>query len=292
MVTRILFACLLLSSAEARADDQAPRKKRVEWSEQWPRFHVWEYAATAALDAGNVYLFYYSALPERPTWTGDNAFDETIRGWLRAKTPAGRARAAEISDYLTLSRYAVPFGVDLSVALLIHRQLGVTWQLFMIDLEAFAVAGFINNILFYEAGRARPDTPSCTADPSYDPLCGRGTAESFPSGHTLGVATAAGLTCVNHRYLPLYGDDTADAAACVLMSMATVATGVARIMSDRHFTTDVLTGMAIGFTTGYGLPWLLHYRARSDDAAPSGRGAVILPFGGPNEIGVSLVGAL
>jgi membrane-associated phospholipid phosphatase len=216
-----------------------------------------------------------------------------VRGWLRADTPAGRAEAARISDDLTLIRYVVPFGVDLSVTLLVHRQIGVTWQLFMMDLEAFAVAGFINNVLFYEAGRARPDNPDCAANPNYEPLCGAGSAESFPSGHTLGVATAAGLTCVNHRYLPIYGDATADAAACVLMSMATVATGVTRIMSDRHFTTDVLTGMAIGFSTGYGLPWLLHYRSRGGgEADASAHGAVVLPFAGPRQLGLSLVGAL
>ena len=50
-------------------------------------------------------------------------------------------------------------------------------------------------------------------------------------------------------------------AACAVMGAATAATAITRIVADRHYFSDGLIGAAIGFATGYGLPWLLHYRA-------------------------------
>jgi membrane-associated phospholipid phosphatase len=45
------------------------------------------------------------------------------------------------------------------------------------------------------------------------------------------------------------------------------ATGLFRVIGDRHYTTDVLIGAAIGFSIGYIYPWLLHYRFGSDASA-------------------------
>ena len=79
------------------------------------------------------------------------------------------------------------------------------------------------------------------------------------------------------------------------MSLATVITGVTRIMSDRHYASDVLFGGTVGFVIGYGLPWGLHYRARGGhegtSATPS-TSVAFLPFAGPNQLGIGLVGLL
>lgn len=279
---------------DARADEDArPAPPRVEWDARWPRFRWWEYGATPILGATSVYLHYYAPLPAQAKWQGDNAFDDTVRGWLVGDTRDGRAQAGEIGDVLWLGGTAMPFVVDLPVALVAHRQPRVAWQLLMMDLEANAVAGFINNALFYEVGRGRPSYASCAADPSYDPLCGNtGNNASFPSGHVLGIATAAGLTCVHHRYLPLYGHPAADTGACAFMSLATVATGVTRVMADRHYTSDVLVGAAIGFGTGYGLPWLLHYRARAEAPGSEVGRVFLVPFGGSRSVGVGVAGLM
>jgi membrane-associated phospholipid phosphatase len=37
------------------------------------------------------------------------------------------------------------------------------------------------------------------------------------------------------------------------------ATGVLRVMGDRHYATDALTGGLVGFAFGYGMPTLFHY---------------------------------
>jgi membrane-associated phospholipid phosphatase len=163
------------------------------------------------------------------------------------------------------------------------------------DLEAMAVANLVNNVLFWESGRARPLAAACAADPNYDTLCWIGANASFPSGHTVTVATAAGLTCVHHNYLPIYGARAADASACVAMSLLTVATGVTRIMADRHYATDVLVGAAIGYGSGYGLPWVLHYRSAGGPGSPEGGrrpGFALVPFANSATLGLTAVGLL
>jgi hypothetical protein len=85
------------------------------------------------------------------------------------------------------------------------------------------------------------------------------------------------------------------------MILATVATAGARIMSDRHWASDTLFGAAVGFGTGYGLPWFLHYRARSNDqrGADDSEGGreenahvAVVPFGDQRSIGVAMIGAI
>jgi membrane-associated phospholipid phosphatase len=230
--------------------------------------------------------------PDHASWEGNNVFDDALGDWLRARSYGGRHTALKVSDALVIMGTAFPFVVDLPIVMFIHRQPAVMWQILMMDLEAYAVAGLINNTLFHYAGRARPDRPRCNADPSYDPICGTvADNASFPSGHVLTIATAAGLTCVHHRYLPIYGSDVADTGSCVLMSVATGATAIARIVADRHYATDVLAGALIGFGSGYGLPWLLHYRGRStEDPAATIPRVALLPMTGPDVIGLSIAG--
>jgi membrane-associated phospholipid phosphatase len=293
----VLTVALIVPAKPARAEPvppPVPPKPKVEWSAKWPRFRIWEYAATVVFDAGSLYLYRYGQIPTQEKWQGDNFVDNFFRGWLRAGSTEDRTEAAQVSDVLANGRYVVPFLIDLPVILLAHRQLAVTWQLFMIDLEAFGVSGFINNALFYEIGRGRPDAASCAADPSYDPLCNIGQNASFPSGHTMGLATAAGLTCVHHHYLPIYGHPVADGGICALMSLATVVTATTRIMADRHHASDVIFGGVVGFGIGYGLPWALHYRAPSgsNDTKEAPRSVAVVPFAGPRELGLGLVGLL
>jgi membrane-associated phospholipid phosphatase len=292
----VASAAAALAAAPARADEPRPSSSRVEWSPDWPRFRIWEYAGTAAFGLGAWYIDRYHAPPATPGWSGGILFDDAVRDWLRADTRPARERAGTISDVLWYAGSAYPFVVDLPVALFAHRQPRVMWQLGMMNLEAFAVAGFLNRFIMFGVGRARPSAASCANDPGYDALCGTvSNNASFPSGHTLGVATAAGLTCVHHRYLPLYGSVAADRAACVALVVATGATAVTRVISDRHWASDDVAGAAIGFGAGYGLPWLLHYRggaARPAGAAEAWQRPLLLPMAGATTLGVALVGLL
>jgi membrane-associated phospholipid phosphatase len=265
-------------------------RAEVRWSDSWPRFRWWEFVGTAALGLGAGALQFYSKPPDTPRRQGGILIDEAFRGWVRAESPDGRQRARKLSDLLWLGGTAVPFLVDLPVVLVGHRQPGLAGQLLLMDLEAYSVTGLVNLALEVGVGRGRPPTADCARAPDADDLCGApGNNASFPSGHTLGLATAAGLTCIHHRYLPLYGHPVADAGACAMMSLATVVTGAARIIGDRHYLSDVLAGAALGFGVGYGLPWLLHYRYGA--RAPE-RNVALAPLASPGTLGASLVGGL
>jgi membrane-associated phospholipid phosphatase len=297
LVAGLCLAVTVFAPARARAEsaggDRVGRRL-VTWSPEWPRFRAWEYAGTAVLGL-SAWLYDRNRLPpEQPRWQGGILFDGAVRGWLRASSAQGRASAKKLSDELWLGGSAYPFVVDLPVALFVHHQPKVAWQMLMMDLEAYAVTSFLNRVLEFEVGRARPSVADCAANPNYDDLCGSSSNNaSFPSGHTVGIATAAGLTCVHHRYLPLYGHPVADAASCALMSTVTAATGIARIVGDRHHATDVLFGAAIGFGVGYGMPWFLHYRYGARATAGTERAhALLLPWAAPGGVGAALVGDL
>jgi len=285
-----------LAAADGVAAPAAPAQRRVEWSLAWRRFRAWEYALSAASIAGAVVIHYEDPPPAKPLWFGHNAFDDQFRSWLRLDTRAARDRANSVSNVLWLGGAVEPFAVDLPVVLLVHHQPGVTGQLLLMDVEATAVSQLLNNLLLFETGRARPSYESCAADPSYNNLCGTPANNvSFPSGHVMTVATAAGLTCVHHRYLPIFGGEVADASACAVMSAATVATGVARMMADHHRASDVLVGMGLGFSIGYGMPWLLHYRAGAEAEASADRAgprAMLVPFGAPGLAGLGVLAPL
>jgi membrane-associated phospholipid phosphatase len=126
--------------------------------------------------------------------------------------------------------------------------------------QAFSMNILVATLLFKAAARARPPYEQCTADSSFDPFCDRGSFASFPSSHTSTAFTAAGLTCIHHANLPLYGGEPWDTAACVGSLVLATATGLFRVIGDRHYLSDVLVGAAIGFALGYVYPWLLHYR--------------------------------
>jgi membrane-associated phospholipid phosphatase len=273
----------------------APAKRRVAWSPAWRKFRAWEYGVSAAAVAGAFVIHYYDAPPATPLWFGNNAFDDQFRSWLRLDTRAARTRANSVSNVLWLGGGAVPFVIDLPIVLLVHHQPGLTGQLLLMDLEATAVSQLLSNLLLFETGRARPSYQSCAADPSYNNLCGTPANNiSFPSGHVMTIATAAGLTCVHHHYLPLYGSDVANAGACAFMSVATVATGVTRMMADHHRATDVLVATGLGFSIGYGMPWLLHYRTPGGDASTeaSRPHAMLVPFGARGTWGLGVIGLL
>jgi len=292
--------------APAAAPAKSPAADpRLAWNPAWPRFRAWEYAGTILVGGTSLYLHYHRVIPEHPRWRGDNLFDDTLRGWLRARSGAVRTRASDFSDILQYYAPIVSYLADVPVLLAVDHDVGLSWEILMMDLEANAVAGFITNTLFITAGRARPSYASCAADPSYDVLCGSPAANaSFPSGHTLTVATAAGLMCVHHRYLPIYGHPLADGGACALMLLATVATAATRVVSDRHWASDTLFGATVGFGSGYGLPWLLHYRATDGRGGQGGTGdrradtdhkdthMVIVPFGDQRAIGLTIVAVI
>jgi len=284
----LIFALLAVLPLPANAAPDQPADAPLEWSPRWPRFRWWEYGGTVVLGATTLALQFGATPPSQPRFSGGVLFDDFARSHLRASTPEGRARAGRISDIFWWGGSAVPLLLDVPIALVAHRSPEVAGQLTLMNLEAFAVAGLVNRILELEVGRGRPGRDLCQGPEADEYSCGTPDGNvSMPSGHTMITATAAGLTCVHHRYLPLWGSPLADASACGILVAATAITGTARIVADRHHTSDVLLGAALGFGIGYGTPWLLHYRSGLDHEGPR---VALLPLATPGTVGAMAAG--
>src|SRR5262249_41640842 len=160
------------------------------------------------------------------------------------------------SDYIYYGLLAYPLVVDTTVAEVRSQKAGdVSLQMTLINLESFAVTGVIA-LGAEKIGRARPMASECARDPGYDGKCGDDAAlnESFLSGHTAIAFASAGLICVHHQHLALYGGGLPDVLACATGLFAASTVGVFRIMSDNHYASDVLLGAGVGLFGGYVLP--------------------------------------
>jgi membrane-associated phospholipid phosphatase len=234
--------------------------RRIEWNERWHKFRAIEYATTAATGAAAFAVFLFGHPSDHPKWIGPILFDEAARNFFRERSRSGIEFALDASFYLALIT-PIQTIIDSIAVPAADGNPEVTWQLALMDAQAYALSGLVTASLYDETGRARPSYADCKSGKSVDPLCNVGAYASFPSGHTAAAMTGAGLLCAHHTQLPLYGGPW-DIAACVEALTVATSVGVLRMMADRHYASDVLTGGAIGFFSGFGLPMLLHYWKR------------------------------
>ncbi len=256
-------ACIGLGLGLAFAASCAPARAepaRVEWNEAWPRFRTSEAVVTGLMllpIAGAVFLY-----PDpKDNIHGGFLFDNAVRDELLLHTADSRATAAQWSNYPYWALLAFPMLVDTALVTWgIHGSGDVALEMFAMNLEAYAITGGVA-LTFQKLGRVRPAEKGCATDPNHSPKCDNPVAlnASFLSGHTALAFTGAGLTCAHHRHLPLYGGGFPDVAICVATLAASTATGVLRIMSDNHYTSDVLLGVGLGLVSGWVLPEWLHY---------------------------------
>ena len=219
--------------------------------------------------------------PTEPRWRGGILFDDSVRRTVRLESPTARQRLRTVGDWPYYLSPALPLVVDpLIVSLLGRGDAKSAANLELMGLEAFSYAGLLSFVSTRISVRERPDTTECRRLHPDAANCELDT-EAFWSGHTSIVAASAGLVCANHRYLPLWGSPLADASACALAGTGALVTAVSRLMADRHYATDVLVGMGVGFAFGYGVPVVLHYGRRKGDVRVSfqpdalGAGAVV-----------------
>lgn len=272
------------------------RDHRLRWEPHWPRHRVWQYGLTAAAFGLLTYVQFGTYTTGKPSWTGPILFDGAVRDAIRLRTPDQRHSANIASDVTWGIAWAFPLADSLIVALAVDRNVDLAWQMMAINAQVFAIVGFASRAMHKATKRQRPGQAACAADPSYGGTCG-GSPASFFSGHTALTAAAAGLTCVHHQFLPLYGGGWADRAACAAALAASVTTGLLRTMSDRHYISDVLVGGTFGFLVGYGLPRLLHYRypvrlrsGRPRKQATGARLFSVVPLAGEDRYGVTVLG--
>jgi hypothetical protein len=261
--TALCVAMAFLPRAAAAADPDG-----VQWSPDWPRVHIWEVGAAAALTVGDTLYEDHVPLPSKASWHGGILFDDWARGVFRGDSASVQSTASTLSDGFFKIGALVPFVVDdYFAALSIHQNVEVAAQLAVIDLEALGFSGIVSLAAEHGIGRARPYTLSCgpnnqvlDAQGHFMQECGVGNDNrSFFSGHAAATGTVAGLVCIHHQHLPLFGGGLADLAPCLGMIGISAATGILRLVYDEHWASDVIVGWADGFLSGYVLPAVLHF---------------------------------
>jgi len=263
----------------------APKPGVVEWNPDWPRFRASEVWATGILTA--VALGSLAIPSSGGRWTTVNGFDKSVRSALGAKSQSGRDRAQDASDILLAVSLNQLLFDSLVVTWWGHGRGSVALQLSLVDAEAVALTTALTAFTKGITSRERPFQAECSGPEKHQQRdCqGQNRYQSYFSGHTSTSFTSAALTCQHHAHLPLYGGGAPDVAAC-LASIALAGTvGTMRIVSDRHYATDVLTGAAVGTLSGLTVPWLLHYRGgasppRQTDAKKVSVRVAPAPLGG------------
>lgn len=192
--------------------------------------------------------------------------DNGGRDLLRASSPGRRNGAARLSDLGFRTLVFAPYLLDVGLgALVLQRNPDVAAQLALIDFEVLTLAGFTQLVGTRVIGRARPYVTDCPPEG-----CSGGPYRSLLSGHAMASFTAAGLICVHHKFLPLFGGGGADQVACVWALSVASLTGALRVVADEHWASDVLLGSGLGWLLGYYLPQLLHFHAKKVVAAQHG----------------------
>lgn len=261
----MMTACLLFVPRQAHATDP----EKVEWSKDWPRIRVVEAANIAAVTIGSIAINSYWNPNHNDNFHGGILFDDAVRSALRGRSASTQSNWIDVGDNLYKGAVLAPYIIDAwIVALGIHQSADVAIEMTLINMQSLGLTGVTALAVERSAGRARPYTDQCQPDGTTRDSQGRpgtntcgsgGDFQSFFSGHAAATATMAGLTCVHHQHLPLYGGGFADLAPCLFMIGVSGVTGVSRVVGDRHFATDVITGWGVGALSGYVLPSLLHY---------------------------------
>jgi len=238
------------------------------WPARWSRIGPIETAVIGGLGLGALLLEVVVKPASMPRWDSPILFDEGARNALRAGSEGGRSRAATASDfgYVGLPLYAI--GVEAGFLWLGKDKGDVAWQLALINAEALAINALLSRTTQKAVGRSRPDAQPTNPDNT-----------AFFSGHTSTAFTMAAGLCVQHSRLEIYGG-AADKIVCPAALAVAATTGLLRIVSDRHWASDVLGGAIFGTVLGAGVS-LVHLRGEGA-ASPSlsvGAGGRSLVYG-------------
>lgn len=263
----LLGALALAFTRRAAAEGPPAPKKGVYWHGEWHRVSIAELIISAAVTARNETLGKLLGGPEEATIRFEvPVLDHGARDLFRGEQKHTRDAAARLSDLGLRTLVLAPYVIDAGMALTVHRDYDVAAQLALIDFEVLTLAGMTQLLASRVIGRARPYVSACAPGE-----CAYGPYRSFLSGHAMATFTAAGLMCIHHEKLPLFGGGAPDTWACVwALSVASV-TSTLRLVADEHWASDVLVGAGLGWIYGYYLPRLLHFHAAKMTKSSGGR---------------------
>jgi membrane-associated phospholipid phosphatase len=259
---RIFVACLLFSSICEAQEKRPNEKKRVHWDPAWTHANAWDYTLTG-VGVTAIAIDFAVFQPMRPPvrWTNPILFDADVRSAMRVSDAGTRSSLENAAWGLWIAQMAYPFAVDVPYAWVRYGR-RVAWDLFWQSTVTLAVAGTIDAVLRDVSGRIRPDVYDCYISGRTDCLSNDDSTRSFPGGHLINSAAAAGLVCTQHLYMRLYGAPW-DAVTCASTITASFTLAMFRIMSDNHWATDQIVGGALGGFIGWFVPWVMHLRGHA-----------------------------
>jgi PAP2 superfamily protein len=250
----------------------------TRWSgEEWPwrRTSTGEYLAVSLAAATTAYFeIRNSREPSEARWRARNGFDESIRDALRLKSRSARDATHTASDAIMGVMIGAPIIETFATLGLRDSRWDAQWQTQMINIESFALTSLVSSMMQNLLTRERPFVRNCSNGNCEGDLLNR----SMPSGHVAFAFTGAGLLCNHHKYQAFYDDPSVGRTICATGIGVSVLDGVLRIVSDRHYATDVAVGTVIGLFSGFALPRLLHYSHPQQPLAQSGEGGEQPPF--------------
>jgi membrane-associated phospholipid phosphatase len=265
MVTAAILAVASLTPSESRAEDSTAHELR------------YDFALDMAVIGGSAGLVlaseYFKAVkPQSCRWCdrsggGEdslNGLDRWARRSLLWKDPRQAQFDSGVTAFLLEPAAATLEMIAASANDRAARAFPVD---FLIIGEAVAVSTLLNQTAKIILARERPFVHHMPAEERARTALPSDNNVSFYSGHTamsFTLAAAAGTvaTLRGYRLMPLVWS--------TLMPLA-AATGYLRIAADKHYFTDVLTGMVIGTAVGVVLPLVFHGR-QGDDFVPNGLG--------------------
>ena len=285
-----VFLVAGVAFAEPEATGDLEQERRYPWN--FHEFDSLDYAITGLAAAGYLAVEFGVDTPSHARWSSTTVVDDEVRGWLRAQSREGRERADFASDILWYVPLAMPW-MELAFPLFGDRwNWDTAWNMAAINLQAFAISGFLTRSGHRLVARERPDVSECEKDPEYSNGCFAGSYASYPSGHTSTASVGAGLVCAHHLKLGLLGNETADGLVCGASVSMAVGAGVMRLMADRHHATDVVTGAVVGFGSGLALPLIRHYREQDSSGSDGAklRWTVVPTVQGADGLGLGAFG--
>jgi membrane-associated phospholipid phosphatase len=281
----VIVAIVCGAPATVRAE---PAPHRLELDERYRAFQWPDAVQTGVTLGGYAYLELGVEHPTEGHWHEPILFDAAVRDALVARSLGGRRAADLVSDVTWYVPMFLPWAEGLGLPLFTDRwNYDVAFQLTALNAQAVSVVALLTRAGHKLVARARPDVEPCLKDPDYNDRCFGGSFAGFPSGHVSAALVGAGLSCAHHRYLPLLGGGAADTAVCVTATALGVTNGIARIVADRHYVSDVIAGAALGWGVGYAMPVLLHYEWWA--AAPR-RAWIVSPWVTSSTTGLAALG--
>jgi membrane-associated phospholipid phosphatase len=282
-------------SIASPASAQEPGDKEDERELVWPgrRQEWYDYAYTGALVAGAAVMnFLPPGDQEGETrHAGGILFDEPLRDAIVLGDESDRHAVATAADIALGALVVYPMILDSTVvAWGVHGSADAAWQMTMINLQSFAFTTLVTGVTKRVADRERPVATECHTNPAYDDDCDSADNHySFPSGHASLAFTGAALICVHHFQLDLYGGGAADVVTCATGVMTAAFTGISRMISDKHYASDVIAGATIGSVSGALMPWLLYYGFGPVTAVTET--SIVMPVVSDQSAGLSWTGA-